>query len=163
MDPNSPGAGAQAAQLAPFFQRLLLGLAPILDQPVVRKPYSMSLSNSQVIPPSSTVVLTPTDFSYSFEWPFEIHRVGFDQDPAHTFRDWRVSILDQIFNQPLEKANTGSLVSTLVNTNTGKYEWEYPWIMRPKGGAFSILVTNLDTVNPITVDISFLGYQMIPR
>lgn len=159
----SSGAGAMAAQLAPFLQRVMLGLAPILDQPVVRKPYAMSLSESQVIPPGATVILTPTDFSYSFEWPFEIHRVGFDQDPAHTFRDWRVSILDQIFNQPLEKSNNGSLVSTLIDTNTGKWEWDMPWVMRPKGGAFSIQVTNLDDVNPITVDIAFLGYQMIPR
>jgi hypothetical protein len=150
-------------QLAPVAQRIMQAFAPLIDQPVIRKPYSMSLAQSQVIPASSSVVLTPTDFSYSFEWPFEAHEMKFSQDPAHTSRDWRVVIVDGTFNQPLEKAQTGAMVADLIDDNTGKWVWKFPWVVRPKGGQFQIVVTNLDTVNPITVDLSFLGYQMIPR
>ncbi len=156
-------AAGALIQFAPFLQRLAQGFAPLLDQPVVRTPYSMSLSVTQVIAAGATNVLTASDFSYSFEWPFEVHEVGFSQDPAHTARDWRVLITDGTFNRPLEKAQTGGMVDTLIDKNTGKWPWKFPWIVRPKGGSFQVLVTNLDTVNPISVDMTFIGFQMIPR
>jgi hypothetical protein len=159
----TPGLEAMIAQLGPVVQRILQSVAPLVEQPVVRVPYSMSLSETQVIPAGESVLLTPTDFQYSFEWPLEVHEVGFSQDPSHTYRDWRILFSDQIFNRPLEKAQTGSSPATLVDLNTGKWCWKFPWVVRPKGGAFSCLVTNLDQINPISVDISFIGYQLIPR
>lgn len=155
--------GAMFTQLAPTISNVLNGLKPLIDQPIVRFPYVMPLSASQVIPAGQTAVLTASDFNYSFEWPFEVWKVAFSNDPAHTFRDWRVGILDQTFNQPWQKAQSGVLVSTLLDTNTDKWCLEMPWVVRPKGGGLQITVTNLDTVNPITVDIAFIGKQLLPR
>jgi hypothetical protein len=41
--------------------------------------------------------------------------------------------------------------------------WKFPWTIRPKGGGMNITVQNLDTVNPITVDIDLIGYMLLPR
>jgi hypothetical protein len=158
----SPGLEALFAQLAPFFQRLKLGIDPILNQPVIRQPYSLPLAQSQVIPAGSTgAILNSTSFNYNFEWPFEVWAVKFSNDIAHTFRDWRINFQDQTFQQPLQK--NSSLVADLVDDNTGKWCWTFPWVIRPKGGGMNVTVDNLDTVNPITVDVSFLGYQMVPK
>jgi hypothetical protein len=159
----SPALGAMLAQLAPVAAGIMDRIQPLLDQPVIRFPYNIPLAASQVIDPGATAVLTPPDFNYSFEWPFEIREISFSNDPAHTFRDWRVAIQDQTFNQPWQKGMAGTLVSTLVDTNTSKYCLKFPWIVRPKGGGINIAVTNLDTVNPITVDINFIGSQLLPR
>jgi hypothetical protein len=35
--------------------------------------------------------------------------------------------------------------------------------VRPKGGGLVPYVTNLDTVNPITIDIGFVGNLLLPR
>lgn len=162
MDLLTPGLGGMMAQLAPFMKRLLEGVQPLLDQPVIRRPYVMPLAQSQVIPAgASGQILPSTSFSYSLEWPFEVRAVKFSQDPAHTFRDWRVNIIDQVFNQPFQLNN--ALVADLVDDNTGKWNWEYSWIVRPKGGALQVFVDNLDTVNPITVDMAFIGNMLIPR
>jgi hypothetical protein len=159
----SPGLSSMMAQLGPLIQRLMGGIAPLLDQPVVRFPYSMPLAASQVIPAGQQgAILNPADFQYSLEYPFEVHEVKFSQDIAHTFRDWRVSFMDQTFNQPLQKANN-SLVAGLVDDNTGKWYWKFPWTIRPKGGGMNITVQNLDLVNPITVDIDLIGYMLLPR
>jgi len=158
----SPGLEAMITQLAPFVQRLKLGLDSILNQPFIRQPYSLPLAQSQVVPAGSNgVALNSTSFSYNFEWPFEVWAVKFSQDISHTFRDWRVNFQDQTFQQPLQK--NSSLVADLVDDNTGKWEWKFPWIIRPKGGGMNVFVDNLDAVNPITVDLSFLGYQLIPK
>ena len=85
-------------------------IQPLLNQPVIRFPYNMPLAASQVIPPGATQVLTPPDFQYCFEWPFEVPGDFVLQDPAHTFRDWRVAILDQTFNQPWQKGFAGTMV-----------------------------------------------------
>lgn len=158
----SQGAEAMLSQLLPHFKGLMDRIEPLLNQPVVRVPYSLPLANSTVIPAGQQgQVLDSTSFSYSLEWPLEVHEVKFSQDIAHTFRDWRVNIQDQVVNQPLQK-NT-PMVADLVDDNTGKWTWKFPWVVRPKGGALLISVDNLDTVNPITVDLSFNGYLMIPR
>ncbi len=151
------------AQWLPTITDIANRMKPLLDQPVIRYPYSMSLSVSQVIAPGETARLTPADFQYSLETPFEVTKVKFSQDPAHTARDWRVSIQDQTFNQPWHLSLNGVMVATYIDDNTGAYELEMPWVVRPKGGALAIVVTNLDEVNPITVDITFLGSQLIPR
>lgn len=150
-------------QLAPQFANVLGQIQPLLDQPIIRFPYNIPLSVSQTIAPGATVALTPPDFQYSFEWPFEIRELAFSNDPAHTFRDWRVAILDQTFNQPWQKGIAGTMVATLLDANTNKYPLKFPWVVRPKGGGISVVVTNLDTVNPITVDVNFIGSQMLPR
>lgn len=158
----SPGLGAMLAQLAPVFQGFMNKIQPLLNQPVIRMPYNLPLARSQVLTAGSTSnILTPTDFSHSLEWPFEVRWVKFSQDPAHTYRDWRVGIQDQTFNQPFQKSNF--MVADVVDDNTGKYVLEFPWIVRPKGGALNVVVDNLDTVNPLTVDINFSGYLLIPR
>jgi hypothetical protein len=158
----SPGAGAMFAQLAPVIKGFMDRINPLLDQPVIRMPYSMPLARGQVIAAGAAgVVLSPTDFTFNFEWPFEVHAIKFSQDVGHTFRDWRINFQDMTFQQPMQKAT--SLVADLVDDNTGKWVWEFPWIIRPKGGGMTVTVDNLDTINPITVDIAFLGYELIPR
>lgn len=156
------GLAAMLIQLAPTVQQLVARLKPIVDQPVVRFPYVMPLRQSFTIPAAGVGQPLPaTDFLHALEWPFEVHRVKFSQDPAHTFRDWRVLIKDQTFNQDWMKSQ--AMVAQLVDDNTGVYELRMPWVVRPKGGGLTVSVDNLDTQNPITVDISFTGYLMIPR
>jgi len=158
----SPGLEAMLVQLGPWINRIKEALDPLLGQPVIRMPYSLPLAQGQVIPAGGqNVVLNSTSFTFNLEWPMEVHAVKFSQDIAHTYRDWQVSIQDQTFNQPLQK--NASLVADLVDDNTGKWCWNFPWTIRPKGGAMNVAVNNNDTVNPITVDMSFLGYLMIPR
>jgi len=150
------------AQLAPTIKGFFDKVNPLLAQPVIRMPYNLPLARSQVLAAGSTGnILTPTDFSHSLEWPFEVHQVKFSQDIAHTFRDWRVGIQDQTFNQPFQKANF--MIADIVDDNTGKWELKFPWVVRPKGGALGVVADNLDDVNPITVDINFIGYLLIPR
>lgn len=155
--------GAMFTQLAPTISNIMNGLKPLMDQPIVRFPYVIPLSASQVIQPGQTATLTPPDFNYSFEWPFEVWKVAFSNDPSHSFRDWRVAFTDQTFSQPWQKSTSGVMVSTLLDANTDKWCLEMPWVIRPKGGGLSIQVTNLDTVNPITVDIALIGKQLLPR
>lgn len=159
---TSPGQGAQLVQFAPMLEGILKRLVPVFDQPIIRMPYLLPLSTSKVIPAgASNVPLVQSDFSLSLEWPFEIEQVVFSQDPSHTFRDWRVAFSDQVFNQPWQKAPV--MVATLVDANTGAWKRTFPWTMRPKGGAINVFVDNLDTVNPITIDLNFIGSLMIPR
>lgn len=164
-DPNynqANGLAAQLMQLAPLAKKALDSLRPVLDQPVIRFPYELPLARSQVIAAGQVGFRLPeTDFSHSLEWPFEVKYVKFSNDPAHTFRDWRILIKDQSFNQEWSKTN--AMVATLLQNNTGAYILDYPWIVRPKGGGLSISVDNLDTQNPITVDINFVGSLLIPR
>jgi hypothetical protein len=158
----SPGLEAMITQLLPVLQRLKMSIDPILNQPIIRQPYVLPLADGQVIAAgASGQILNSTSFSYNFEWPFEVHAVKFSQDIAHTYRDWRVSFQDQTFQQPLQK--NASLVADLVDDNTGKWEWKFPWVIRPKGGGMNVTVDNLDAVNPITVDLAFIGYQLIPK
>jgi hypothetical protein len=160
--PGSPALGAMLAQLAPTIRSILQRVQPLIDQPVIRMPYALPLVQSQVIPAGSNgFILNATSFSWNLEWPLEVHAVKFSNDPMHTFRDWRIAIQDQTFNQPFQK--NPPMVADLVDDNTGKWEWRFPWIVRPKGGGLNVAADNLDTVNPITVDISFLGYALLPR
>lgn len=151
-------------QVAPWLKTTLDRIKPLIDQPVIRMPFNMPLSasNGQTIGAGLTnVPLLASDFSHAMEWPFEVHSVLFSQDVSHTFRDWRIQIRDQIFGQDFMKAS--AMVSTLVDHNTGVWKLQYPWIVRPKGGALNPFVDNLDTVNPITVTINFQGFLLIPR
>lgn len=158
----SPAVEAMLTQLAPVFKGFMERIEPLLSQPVVRVPYSLPLAQATTVAAGATnFPLDPTSFSYSLEWPLEVHAVKFAQDPAHTFQDWRITIQDQVVNQPLQKTNVN--VADLVDDNTGKWEWKYPWVVRPKGGALNVTVDNLDTVNPITINMAFVGYLMIPR
>jgi hypothetical protein len=159
----SPNVEAMLTQLAPVFKAFMDRIAPLLDQPVVRVPYNLPLAQSVTVPAGATgFIIDPTSFSYSLEWPLEVHTVKFSQDPAHTFRDWRIAIQDQVVNQPLQKAQS-TMVATMIDDNTGAWRWEFPWTVRPKGGALVVNVDNLDTVNPITIDLNFIGYLEIPR
>ena len=159
---GSPGLAAQLAQWAPIVKNLVDRLKPVIDQPVIRVPYNMPLAASRVVAAAATnVPLLASDFSNSLEWPFEIWKVKFSQDPAHTFRDWRFFLRDQQFSQDLMKA--AAMVATLVDDNTGVWRLELPWIVRPKGGGLGPTVDNLDAINPITVDVNFQGYLLIPR
>lgn len=163
MEPTSGnGLAAQLAQFAPFIEGVLRRIAPVLDQPVIRVPYSMSTVTSKVILAGATnTPIAQSDFSDNLEFPFEIEVMKFSQDPSHTFRDWRVSMKDQTLSQEFQK--TAAMVALLVDNNTGARKLRFPWTMRPKGGATVMAVDNLDAVNPISIDISLLGYLLIPR
>ena len=160
----SEGLAAQIVQVMPWFKKQLDKLKPIIDQPIIRFPWNLPLINSQVVGAGLRgQVLPASDFAVGLEYPFEVHKVKFSQDPAHTFRDWRVAIQDQTFSQDMQ--NNPAMVALLVDDNTGAWKVgdPYPWVVRPKGGGLTVRVDNLDAVNPITVDISFQGYLMIPR
>jgi hypothetical protein len=155
-----PGLNAMLVQLGPVVQGILRKIQPLVDQPVIRFPYVMD--GSQVIAAgASGTILNSTLFGNNLEWPFEVHSVKFSQDAAHTYFDWKVYVQDQTFNQPFGKQS--ARVSGLVDENTGKWALEMPWVVRPKGGGLSVAVDNLDATNPITVDVSFIGYLLIPR
>lgn len=156
------GLAAMLMQLAPIATQVLQRLKPLVDQPVIRFPYTLPLVRSYTVPAGATNVPLPqTDFSHSLEWPFEVERVKFSNDPAHTFRDWRVTIKDQTFNQEWMKAS--SMVDLLIQQNTSQWPLTFPWVVRPKGGGLTVSVDNLDTDNPITVDVNFEGSLLIPR
>lgn len=161
IDPLS-GLAAMAMQYGPLVKGIYDRIKPFVDQPVIRLPYNFPLAASAVVAAgANNVPLQASDFGNSLEWPFEVHTVKFSQDPAHTFRDWRVTVRDQTFNQDMFRAT--AMVATLVKDNTGAWDLDFPWVVRPKGGGLNISVTNLDTVNPITVDVNFQGYLLIPR
>lgn len=156
------GLAAALVQAGPIIHGILQRIAPLVDQPVIRFPYIMPLVTSFSIGAGVTGARLPdTDFIHALEWPFEVHQVKFSNDPSHTFRDWRVNIRDQTFNQDWMKSS--AMVALLVANNTGFWELNYPWVVRPKGGGITFTVDNLDAQNPTTVDVSLRGYLMIPR
>lgn len=155
---------ATLTQLSPTVSRVFKGLQFLIDQPVIRQPQWLGTSTAggQVIAAgANNVPLLQSDFSLSLEWPFSVRRIRFSNDPQHTFRDWRIVIQDFTFNQSWMKAPI--MVDTLVDANTGFLELEVPWIVRPQGGGFQINVDNLDTANPISVNITLHGSLLIPR
>lgn len=150
------------AQIGPYLKPIVDAIKPIVDQPVIRMPYNLPLAQSTVVQAGvNNFPLVQSNFSHSLEWPFEIWKIKFSQDPAHTFRDWRFFNMDVTFNQPWMKAS--AMVATLIDDNTAVWNLEFPWIVRPKGGGLNPFVDNLDTVNPITIDINFEGYVLMPR
>jgi len=151
-------------QLFPRVDRVFKGLQFLVDQPVIREPYWLGTltAGGQVIAAGATnAPLVQSDFSHSLEWPFEVNRIRFSNDPQHTFRDWQVVIHDLTFSQQWMKGPM--LVDTLIAANTGFLELEVPWIIRPQGGGFQIYVNNLDALNPISVNITLHGSLLIPR
>lgn len=156
------GLAAALIQAGPLIHAVLQRIAPLVDQPIIRLPYTMPLVTSFTIGAGVTGARLPdTDFIHALEWPFEVHKVKFSNDPSHTFRDWRVNIHDQTFNQDWMKSS--AMVALLTANNTGFWELGFPWVVRPKGGGTTFTVDNLDTVNATTVDVSLQGYLMIPR
>lgn len=156
------GLAAMAVQLGPVVKTVLDRLKPLIDQPVIRFPYTMPLRQTFTVGAGAVGQPMPsTDFQHALEWPFEVHEVKFSNDPSHTFRDWRVNVKDQTFNQDWMK--TQAMVALLVHNNTGAWKLDMPWVVRPKGGGLTVSVDNLDTQNPINVDINFNGYLLIPR
>jgi len=163
---NGPsGLAAMLSQFLPTIHDIVNRIKPLIAQPIVRVPYNLPLATpitGQVIPAAGrSVALSAQDFSSSLEWPFEVHSIKFSQDPAHTFRDWRIFIRDQVYSQDLMKAS--ARVATLVADDTGMWKLQFPWIIRAKGGGWTIQVDNLDAVNPITVDINLQGYLLVPQ
>lgn len=171
--PGTAGAGlaAMALQLTPWLKKIVDRLLPLVDQPIIRVPYSMPLVNKPTggIPAGSTnFVLTQSDFNHSLEWPFEIHSISFAQDDTHTAFDWRVLIRDQTFSQELMKAPVPVGVYAQIDgapfppySSTKKLD--FPWVVRPKGGGLMIYVDNLDTVGALNIDLAFNGYLLVPR
>lgn len=155
---------ASLTQIAPFAKRMVDGLRFLVDQPVTREPYILATSaaGGQVIAAGAVnAVLLSTDFSHSLEWPFEVKRIRFSIDAQHTFRDLSVMVQDQTFNHPWMKNPV--LVDNLVAANTGFWDLDFPWIVRPQGGGQQWYVNNLDAINPIQVSISLIGALLIPR
>lgn len=156
------GLEANLLQLASLFKGVIDRVKPVIDQPIVRFPFEMPLRTSQVIGAGlSGQILNSTDFTNATEYPFEVERIKFSQDPSHSFRDWRFFIKDQIFTMDWMKSST--MVATSIDDNTGAWKLTFPWVVRPKGGALIISVDNLDVSNPITVDLSLIGSLLIPR
>jgi len=162
MGPTNPGFETMVMQFAPYIKSFIDWLGPLGNQPVVRVPYNLPLSTSATIAAGvSNQPLLQSDFQNSLEYPFECRRVIFSQDPSHTTRDWRFFNMDLTFNMPWMKANT--MIATLVDANTLAWDFVFPWVVRPKGGGLVPSVSNLDTVNPITVDVNFVGNLLLPR
>lgn len=160
--PEADGLAAQLMQLVTPVRGVLDRLRPLIDQPVIRQPYTMETSQTAIIPPgANNLPLPAADFQHSLEYPFEIHYMKVSQDPSHTFRDWQLDITDQTFNTQWFK--NPQMIATLVKDNTGAWDLDFPWTVRPKGGALLLRVTNLDGFNPIGVDVGFVGYLLIPR
>jgi hypothetical protein len=151
-------------QLVPTARRIVDGLRFLFDQPVVREPYFLGTSapNGSVVAAGAVnVPQLQSDFSHSLEYPFEVDRIRFSNDPSHTFRDWRVRVVDQTFNHEWMKSQS-VMVETMVDANTGFYELRFPWIIRTQGGGQNWFVDNLDPVNPINVSIVLHGHLLIP-
>jgi len=160
--PPGEGLASMLIQLAPLVKGVVDRIKPVIDQPVIRFPYNLPLAATAIVGAGvSGFRLPDTDFSHSLEWPFEVKNIKFSNDPSHTFRDWRVSIHDQSFNQDFMKRSV--MVALLVAANTARWDLDFPWIVRPKGGGLTVSVDNLDTVNQINVDINFEGFLLIPR
>ena len=88
-------------QLVPTARRIVDGLRFLFDQPVIREPYFLGTSAAQGAVVAAGAVNAPqlqSDFSHSLEYPFEVDRIRFSNDSSHTFRDWRVRVVDQTFN-----------------------------------------------------------------
>lgn len=134
------------------------------DAIVTREPYILATSapGGVIIPAGQVnVPLLLTDFSNSLEWPFEVDRIRFVNDPQHTFRDWRVRVLDQTFNQ--EWMKNPVMVEALIQIDTGFWELKRPWIIRSQGGGQNWFIDNLDAVNPIQIVIALHGSLLIPK
>jgi hypothetical protein len=133
------------------------------DTNIIRSPYILSTSapGGIVIPAGQqNVPQLLSDFSNSLEWPFEVTKIRFVNDAAHTFRDWRVRVVDQTFNQ--EWMKNPAMVEALINVQTGFWELPEPWIIRSQGGGQNWFIDNLDAVNPIQVTIALFGALLIP-
>lgn len=161
---NVATLAASLLQLAPNAKRVLDSMRFLFDQPVIREPYVLGTSatpGAVIAIGATNQILLSSDFSHSLEWPFEVQEIAFSNDPQHTFRDWRVSIQDQTYNHTWMKNPV--MVDLLVDANTAKWKLGFPWIIRPMGGGQNIYVDNLDTINPITVNVALIGELLIPR
>jgi hypothetical protein len=128
------------------------------------EPYVLSTQNPGgivIAAGQQNVPLPLVDFSNSLEWPFKLYRIRFTNDPQHTYRDWRVRVVDQTYNQ--EWMKNPVMVEQLVQVNTGFWELPKPWIIRSQGGGQNWFIDNLDTVNPITVSLALHGALCIPQ
>jgi hypothetical protein len=164
-DTNAVSAlAASLMQVAPNIKRVLDGLRFMIDQPVIREPYYLGTANSGgniLAAGAANVPLPQADFMHAMEWPFEVKRVRFSNDPSHTYRDWSLSLTDLTFQHTWMK--NAQLVDGLVDANTGFWELPFPWVIRPAGGGWQINVNNLDAANPITVNVVLHGNLLIPR
>lgn len=152
-------------QMVPTARRIADGLRFLFDQPVMRMPYTLGTSDDNgalVAAGARNAVMRQSDFSHSLEYPFEVHRIRFSNDPSHTFRDWRVRVVDQTVNQEWSKLQS-VMVETLVRADTGFWELGFPWVIRSLGGGQQWFVDNLDPVNPINVSIVLHGFLLIPN
>jgi hypothetical protein len=134
------------------------------DNPlIIRSPYVLATSapgGAIILPGQQNVPQLLSDFSNSLEWPFEVTKIRFVNDAQHTYRDWRVRVVDQTFNQEFMKNPV--MVEALINVETGFWELPEPWIIRSQGGGQNWFVDNLDTVNPIQITIALFGALLQP-
>lgn len=152
-------------QLVPTARRITDGLRFLFDQPVLRMPYTLGTSaenGALVAANARNAVMLQSDFSHSLEYPFEVHRIRFSNDSSHTFRDWRVRVMDLNYNMEWSKGQT-VMVETLVDANTGFWDIRFPWVIRSQGSGQQWYVDNLDAVNPIHISIVLHGYLLMPQ
>jgi hypothetical protein len=148
-------------KILPLGEFALKGLVDLVDPRILRMPYSMPNVGVRVIAAGQVgVSLNQQDFQNSLEWPFEVQRIKFSQDPAHTPRDWRVRITDQSKAQLLMPAPV--MVAILIDNNTGAWELKTPRVMAARN-AWQIFIDNIDAINPITIDFALVGELLIPK
>jgi hypothetical protein len=129
----------------------------------IEMPYTLATSamgGQVILAGQQNVPLLQSDFSNSLEWPFKIRRIKFEHDASHTYRDYRVRLLDHTYNQ--EWGKNPIQVSCLVQVDTGFYELPEPWTIRPMGGDQQFFIDNLDTVNPIQISVALHGTLLFP-
>jgi hypothetical protein len=162
MGPMNPGFDTMVMQFAPYIKSFIDWLGPLGNQPVVRVPYTMvNAASTTLLAGVTNQPLLQSDFQNGLEYPFEVRKVRFSQDRSHNTRDWRFANMDLTFNMPWQKAP--AMIDTIINAETLEWDLVFPWVVRPKGGGLVPYVTNLDTVNPITIDIGFVGNLLLPR
>lgn len=161
---NVAALAAVLTQLYPRITRLFDGFRFLVEQPVIREHYVMGPANpggNIILPGAVSTPLQAADYSFSLEWPFQVTRIRLSNDAQHTFRDWALLLQDRTFNH--QWMNNPILADGLIDANTGFWTLPEPWVIRPQGGGCQIYITNLDTINPITVNVELHGSLLIPK
>lgn len=131
----------------------------------MRLPYQLP-GELDVAPNASGVVFPDVVFSHQVDKPFEIHRMrvrlaakgtpeGFTQptvlEPQPATLEERVKLKIQDVGKNESQMKSSTLVSTLLDRNTGAWDWEEPYtIVRSEG--FQVQVDTGDYPNVIVYD-----------
>jgi len=160
---NVSALAAMLMQMSPGIERLFKAAQFLIQSPVLRQTYIIGTAQSggSVIPAGATNFILPQqDFSHSLEFPFEIERIRFVVDQAHTFRDCRIVLQDLSYSETWMKSPVP--IAGLIDANTGFWELRRPWILRAQGSGLQFYVDNLDVANPLMLYIELHGSLIKP-